>query len=268
MRETFETPGHVVLDLRVPEGRIDVETTPGQTTLVDLTGPDEDELRERARIRCRERDGAYEVRVEVDDRRGFGFHLGSRRSYVLEVEVPDGASLHVSTGSADLRARGDYTEFEVQGASGDVEVERVAGDATVKTASGDVRLETVGGSVDVSSASGDIEVDHVAHSARVRSASGDVHIREAGSDVVVQTASGDQQIGTVAEGRLTLQTASGDIQVGVRRGSRLWVDAKSMSGDTSSELELDDAPLEDGESGPLVELRATAMSGDIAVIRA
>jgi hypothetical protein len=38
-----------------------------------------------------------------------------------------------------------------------------------------------------------------------------------------------------------------------------------MSGETSSELEVGDAPP-DGE-GPLVELRATAMSGDIRVKR-
>ena len=39
-----------------------------------------------------------------------------------------------------------------------------------------------------------------------------------------------------------------------------------MSGETTSELELGDAPM-DGD-GPLVEVRATAMSGDIRVKRA
>jgi hypothetical protein len=39
-----------------------------------------------------------------------------------------------------------------------------------------------------------------------------------------------------------------------------------MSGETSSELEIGDAPA-DGE-GPMVEVRATAMSGDIRVKRA
>jgi hypothetical protein len=39
-----------------------------------------------------------------------------------------------------------------------------------------------------------------------------------------------------------------------------------MSGDTSSELDVRDAPPEG--DGPLVEVRATAMSGDIRVKRA
>ena len=39
-----------------------------------------------------------------------------------------------------------------------------------------------------------------------------------------------------------------------------------MSGETSSDLELGDTPT-DGD-GPMVEVRATAMSGDITVKRA
>jgi hypothetical protein len=88
----------------------------------------------------------------------------------------------------------------------------------------------------------------------------------------VQTASGDQQIDAVVRGQVTLQSASGDMSVGVRRGSRLAVDARSMSGDTSSEIDLDEFDArETGEVGdeePLVELRATTMSGDIHVARA
>jgi ATP-dependent Clp protease ATP-binding subunit ClpX len=98
------------------------------------------------------------------------------------------------------------------------------------------------------------------------SASGDVEISAAEGSLKVQTASGDQEIGSVASGEVTLQTASGDISVGVKPGSKLWIDAKSMSGETISELEIGDAPT-DGE-GPMVEVRATAMSGDIRVKRA
>jgi hypothetical protein len=39
-----------------------------------------------------------------------------------------------------------------------------------------------------------------------------------------------------------------------------------MSGDASSEFEVGDEPIDD--EGPLVELRATSMSGDIEVTRA
>jgi len=100
----------------------------------------------------------------------------------------------------------------------------------------------------------------------VNSASGDVLIREAGSAVSVNTASGDQMIGAVARGSVSLKSASGDLRIGIREGSTLWVDARSRSGDVTSDLPVSDLPPE-GDA-PHVELRANTMSGDISVIRA
>jgi DUF4097 and DUF4098 domain-containing protein YvlB len=269
MREIFETPGQVLLDVRIPEGTVDIATTAADKTVVELTGPDDDELRDLARIDCRERDGRYEVTITVDDRRSFGLRFLIQRSYRLDVTLPPAADLRISTGSADLRARGDYGRIDVESGSGDVEVDEAAGDASVKSGSGDVLLRGVDGEADVSTASGDVNIERLGGSGRIRCASGDVRVAEAASELTVQTASGDQEIGSVAEGRVTLQSASGDMRVGIKQGSRVWVDAKSMSGDTSSELELGDAPAAVHEDeGPLVELRATAMSGDIHVMRA
>ena len=90
--------------------------------------------------------------------------------------------------------------------------------------------------------------------------------RKQKASLKVQTASGDVQVESVREGDVVLQTASGDIEVGIKTGSKLWIDAKSMSGETTSDLEIGDAPT-DGD-GPMVEVRATAMSGDITVKRA
>lgn len=123
----------------------------------------------------------------------------------------------------------------------------------------------VDGPLTVNTASGDLEVGTLQGDGKVRAASGDVSIDEADSSLKVQTASGDVEVESVREGDVVLQTASGDIEVGIKQGSKLWIDAKSMSGETSSELEIGDAPT-DGE-GPTVEVRATAMSGDIRVKR-
>ena len=61
-------------------------------------------------------------------------------------------------------------------------------------------------------------------------------------------------------------SASGDIEVGVRAGSKLFIDAKSMSGDMRSELEVTDSPS--GSNGTNLELRAMTMSGDVTIRRA
>jgi DUF4097 and DUF4098 domain-containing protein YvlB len=122
------------------------------------------------------------------------------------------------------------TDVEAKIASADVEGRGRFGDVRVQTASGDVELEDVGGLV------------------RIDSASGDVHVERAGE--------------------LKLNSASGDIEVGIAKGSRLWVEAQSLSGDTSSDIDLESGETIESDEGPLVELTARTLSGDIAVRRA
>ena len=177
-------------------------------------------------IEARPRGEGYEVVVDADRVRGGLFRSVDFR---VRVVAPHGADVEANLASADLRARGSYGRVDANIASGDADVERVV-------------------------------------SANVNSASGDLSIREASGDVKVNTASGDVDLRSVSSGEVKVQTASGDVSVGIAQGSRLWVDAQSLAGDTSSELELEGAPAED--EGPLVELRVQSMSGDIAVRRA
>jgi DUF4097 and DUF4098 domain-containing protein YvlB len=270
IRERFDTPERVMLDLRLPEGSIELETVDGAATAIELDARGhEDEIRELlegARVEAREIPGGHEVIVDVEDRRRIGFGFWRRVDVRLSVRAPHGAEARIDSASADARARGRLGALEATTASGDIEVDEVTGDAAIKSASANVEVRSVGGAAVVTTASGDVELGRVDGHAVVKTASGDVTIRDAGATVTVTTASGDQRIEAVGEGAVTLQSASGDIEVGIRKGSNLWVDARAMSGETSSELELSDAPPED--DAPLVELRATSMSGDIRVVRA
>jgi hypothetical protein len=63
-----------------------------------------------------------------------------------------------------------------------------------------------------------------------------------------------------------MQSASGDQAVGIRRGSRVHLDVRTMSGETRSDLEIEGAPPVG--DGPEIDLRATSMSGDIRILRA
>lgn len=268
MRKTFQTPGPLLLDLRLPAGEIELESAEGVETEVVLEplDPTDDRAQEAvdgARVELRERRDGQTVVVDVAGR--FGSLLGGSPSLRLAVRAPHGADVDASTSSADVDAHGRFGTTEVDTASGDVRFEEVE-QGRVNAASADVRFARIGGEAAVNSASGDVSIDVLEGAGKIRSASGDVVVGEAGSDLTVQTASGDQSVGSISRGDVRLQTASGDIRVGVRKGSKLWVDAKSMSGETTSELEVGDAPPE-GE-GPLVELRATAMSGDIRIVRA
>jgi len=266
-RETFETPGELTLEVRVPTGRIEIEAVDGTTTEVELDvrgGDEAAELLEEARIELRESRGGHEVVVEVESRRWS--RLWRRLDIRLRIVAPEGANLRLSTASGDLRARGQLGWLEAEAASGDMEVDELSGDATVKAASGDVSVATVGGAANINTASGDIKLGHIAGDLAVKAASGDVTVGEARGDATISTASGDQRIEAVTAGKVDLKSMSGDIKIGIRQGSNVWVDARAMSGDLSSEVALgDDPPAEDA---PLVELRAASMSGDIEVLRA
>jgi hypothetical protein len=278
--ETFQTPGAVRLNLELPSGAIEIETSETDETRVELEALSENEqvreMVDAARIESVRRGDGHEVVVEVRTRHGVwisfskgpDIRIGSPEMR-LRISCPAGAELDVRTKSADLEARGNYGAADVKTASGDVNVEH-AGGAEVKTASGDVHFETVDGYFDVKTASGDVYVDSVAHDSNIQLVSGDLHIGEAGGSISANTVSGDQRIGAVVEGRVELRTVSGDVGVGIRRGSRVFIDANTVSGSTSSEFDLTDAPQSVAPSAdsPLVEVYAKTVSGDVRIERA
>jgi hypothetical protein len=207
-----------------------------------------------------------------------GFRIGGRRgpklsiivgkgpSIGIRIRVPLGSSANILTEAADIVGTGVFDEVEVKTVAGDVRIDEVANDATVKSVSGDVALSGVGGTAAVNSVSGDAMIGSVAGPATVHTVSGDIEIREGRSSLNVKTISGDAEIRSATEGEVAMQSVSGDLTLGVRAGSKLWVDARSTSGKTISELELGDQPP--ANDGPLVEFRAKSMSGDIRVVRA
>lgn len=247
--ETFETPGKVKLEVNIPTGDVDIETVDGETTTVqlDIRGDDAEELEREAQIELHRRGDRYEVVVSAQKQR-FGFNFRGRE-YNVRITAPHGADVEANLASADIEGRGRYGEVRVNSASGDVQFEEVGGQARVDTASGDVEMKSVD-SAKMNAASGDIQIDRTANGADVNTASGDIQLR------------------AVVSGELKLNSASGDIQVGIASGSRLWVEAQSLSGETSSEIELESGAPIDSDAGPLVELKARTLSGDIDVRRA
>jgi DUF4097 and DUF4098 domain-containing protein YvlB len=238
--ETFHTPGEASLRIRVPAGRVDIETVEGEETRVELSS--DPAVEEASTIRAR----GSEVTIEIDEKRMFGF-----------IRTAPDVRIHVT---CPFR-----TEIDVKSVSADVEVSGVVGPTEIKSVSGDVELERVEGDLAVKSVSGDVTVVAVAGRTTLQTVSGDVHVDEAADSLTAQTVSGDQSFDSVAKGNVTLKSVSGDMHVGIKPGSSLWIDAKSVSGDTTSDLPLGDAPPEG--DGPLIELRATAMSGDIQIVR-
>ncbi len=271
LSETYQTPGQLLLHLAIPSGEIEVETSPGEATHVELEALTDSarELLQHTRMELRDRAGGHEVVVEVpSSRSSFFISFGRGPDFRLRISCPPGAELDVQTKSADVRARGVFGETLIKTASGDITVEEIEGDARVKTASGDVSLDEVHGTTSVQTASGDLALQRARGEVTGQLVSGDVWIRDALASVSMNTVSGDVRLDAVVEGAIDLNAISGDIRVGVRRGSRVFVDCNSISGDMTSELELSDAPSEGGAEGPQVEVRGKTVSGDVILVRA
>jgi hypothetical protein len=263
--ERFHTPGAATVRVRVPAGEIYVETVDGEETAVDVR-PLNDPARE-ALERMLVAQHGRDVVVELEERRSFGLRTRTP-SFGVRIRCPHGADLGVQTVSAEVDARGRYGEVDVKGVSGDIRLEAVDGDARIKSVSGDARVERVGGRLGVQGVSGDVSVGQVSGVAELRAVSGDVRVDAAASSVTMQTVSGDQELRSVTEGEVQAKSVSGDVTVGVARGASVWIDAKSVSGSTRSELELSDEPASGDENGRRIEIRANTLSGDIRLTRA
>lgn len=269
MQKSFDVTGPAELEIRLASGGITIDPSLDGRVEVELTADDEESQRfiDEATVELRESHGRPHIVVDVPHKRGFNLAgVFGRRGITCRVRCPQGSLASVKTRSADLTVHGTIGGLNVQTASGDVDVDRVSGGVNVKSASGDVSVREIAAGVNIQSASGDVDLDVVRGSINVNAVSGDVTIGEAYDDVSVNTVSGDQRHGAVLRGSVSAQAVSGDVTVGVRRGSKVFLDCNTISGDTKSDLELtSDVPSGDG---PLVEIRAKTVSGDIRITRA
>jgi hypothetical protein len=157
-RETFSTPGAVLLTLKLPRGQVELETVDGDQTTVELIAIDDSERAERqierSEITLRDRGEGHEIVVDADPE-DFGFRKGQfaisisgRRDAIrLRVTAPHGAHVNVQTGNADVVARGRFGNVESKTAAGDVAFSEIEGDAAIKVAAGGGQVAKVGGAL-------------------------------------------------------------------------------------------------------------------------
>jgi DUF4097 and DUF4098 domain-containing protein YvlB len=253
LEHTFHTPLPLTLEVSIPSGDIDVETSDGEETALTVDG--DERMLEQIEVR---HDGSRVVVSLRNDRKlGFSFSLGSLvfgdGGLRVRARVPHGAGVKVKTASADTEINGRVAALEVNSVSGDTRVRgEVTEDATVKSVSGDVDLERVNGDVSVQTVSGDLRARGIAGSADAKSVSGDI------------------RLDSLTSGDVRFNSVSGDIEIGIAPGSLLDVDAGSTSGDLSSEVPLASEPPagEGAATGPTVTLRGRTVSGDVRVFRA
>ena len=263
MDYTFDTPGHVLADVRIPSGDVIVRARDTGVSTVHIEGDRGDE---DITVTCEPApDGGHRLLVEVRNKKSwalFRFSWGQDLEVVLE--VPTSTDLQVNTGSADLGVRGTVAGIDFRTGSGEVRFENVDGDVKIKSASGDMQGRSVQGHLACHGASGDVEVDTVRGGVTMRTASGDIELGEVDGGLSVSTVSGDVTIGALREGDAKVRSVSGDIEIGVAQGVGVFLDVQSSSGEVASNL---DAAAELGGGVADLEINASSVSGDITIRR-
>lgn len=272
---TFETPGSVSLQIQLPSGRVVVTTADEPRTSVELisTGRRGPEAFDDVIVRADERHGGHLITVEQKDRFRWGpIQITWGSDLEVRITCPPGTDLELSGGSTDLRVDGELGDVSARSASGDIKLDTVRKKLQVKTASGDISVGTIDSGGSVVTVSGDLDVGSFEGALTARAVSGDTRIRRIRGPLNVTTTSGDVSLDSVETGEVRMQTVSGDARIGVARGTRVWIDAVSVSGDLGSELGLaDQAPEAEAEAeqgGEVVPLHVKTVSGDVAIVRA
>jgi len=262
MRQRFDTPGPVTVDLEVATGDIEVTVVDGATTEVEITGYDKDEV---PRVTCDPLpDGGSRVSIEHKPKKFWGLRLTFGGGLDIALTVPQGTTIDGSGGAADVEAHGRLAGLSFRTGSGDLRFDEVTGDVQLSCASGDIEGRSVGGHLSFKGASGDIDVGAVAKGVTIRSASGDIDIGRIDGTSLITVGSGDIELHQVGPGSVDARAISGDMRVGVRKGLGVWLDVSSRSGDVRSTLETTRRGDADPEL-PQLELTLNTVSGDIDV---
>lgn len=277
----FDTTTAPTLRVEFRAGVIGIESEDTSQTTVELTGRRDDQATRDliADTVIEQRGDTIIVRVP---KRGSGL-LNRTPELDLRIVAPNGSSLDVRAGSADITAHGTFAGGRIDTGSGDVRVLHLTRAARLRSGSGDVRVESADGDLDVQTGSGDIEVgtvsaaaslqtgsgeidiQHVSGDVRAQAGSGDITVGDAEHDVKTVTGSGTVRIGRVRSGEVTVRGASGDIHVGVASGTAAWLDVRTLTGRVSTDLESTDEPTPEADK---VRLHLGSVSGDITVVRA
>lgn len=185
---------------------------------------------------------------------------GHRRSAVVSLAVPAGASVEVGVVGAGA---------VISGIKGRTEVRGVNGDTTLVGLAGRVSAETVAGNVEAQAVTGDL---------RFNSVSGDLTVVDCGgSSVRADTVSGDMVIDLEPAGRPTdikVNTVSGEVAIRLPHPADAKVEANTASGSVSNAF--DDLRV-GGQWGAKKitgtlgagtgRLKAMTVSGSIALLR-
>lgn len=249
INKTFTVGDHPEIDVRIHSGRVEVlEGAPGTVEVIVDTSDKEFQVGQRGDV------------IEAHTDREARWLFSSPAD--VTITMPPGGRALIRTASADVDAKNRFERVEVDSASGDVRI-RHAARASVKTASGNIRVQEVDEVFKGKSASGDINLGEAKGTVEISTASGDVRIGSSDAFLEVNTASGRVTIDRYVGSDVSLKSMSGNFEIGLETGTKVDLDASSLSGRVSWPPTLDPPP----EMKRHMRFKAKSVSGDLTINR-
>jgi hypothetical protein len=261
---TFDTPSPVSVRVDVAGGSLRVRAADRIDTLVEVrpSNPRSSaDIQAAEQTRVEYREGT----LQISSPRRPRLHLfGGMPSVDIDVRLPTGSRLEVSSAAGDVDCEGRLGDVRVDTKYGDIRIERASA-VHARTTAGDITVATVDGDGDAGTSYGGIRIREAAGDLRLDSACGDITVDSALASVGAVTKYGEVRVGQAVRGSLVLETAYGTVEAGVREGTAAWLDVAAGSGRVRNLLTSTEGPEGARET---VEIRARTSYGDIVIRRA
>ncbi len=260
----FDTPDAISARVDVSGGSLRVRAADRPDTVVEVRPSDPHsaaDLQAAEQTRVEYLEG--ELRISSPRRPRLHF-FGGMPSVDVDVALPTGSGVVVSSTAGDVDCEGRLGDVRVETRYGDIRIDRATA-VHARTTAGDITVAAVDGEADAGTAYGQIRVREAAGDVRLQSACGDIAVDRALGSVGASTRYGEVRVGSAARGSLVLETAYGTVEAGVREGTAAWLDVAAASGRVRNLLEPTEGPEGAQET---VEIRARTAYGDIVVRRA
>lgn len=192
--------------------------------------------------------------------------VADRCTASLDVRVPEGAHVTISTSSGAISAVGVVGDVQMSTGNGSVTVDGVTGRVLAVSGSGDVEVSRVRGSVDASTNNGEVLVHEAGGAVVARSSNGDIDVRDAAGSVEASTNVGAVAVRDV-QGDALVDSGSGPLDVRAVVGN---VQAITGVGSVVVREAGGDAVVDAGSgrlevAGVLGDVRATTSNGQVVV---
>jgi hypothetical protein len=181
----------------------------------------------------------------------------------VEVTVPSGTPLKISSFTADVTLTGRCGDADIASGSSEVNADFVDGQLRLRYGSGTCQVERVSGSVQTRSGSGTARFGEVGGALTSDCGTGRLEVGTAHSAVRFRAGSGGATLGAIY-GDVDLASGSGELRIGVPAGVSARLDLTTGSGRVDPQLPIS----QKSAGGRAITIRARTGSGDVHLFRA